>query len=147
MNRCYDKHRQCAKKQKHHLADKGPYSQGYGLPSSHVWMWELNNKEGRALKNWCFWTVMLEETPESPLESKEIKPVNLKGNQPQILFGRIEAEAEDLIFWPPDANGWGWRRPWFWVRLKAEGEEGDREWDGWMASSIQWAWTWANSRR
>ena len=94
------------KKHKHHLADKGPYSQGYGLSSSHVWMWELNNKEGRASKNWCFWIVMLEKTLESPLESKEIKPVNLKGNQPQILFGRIDAEADDLVFWLPDANGW-----------------------------------------
>ena len=94
------------KKQRHHFADNGPFSQGYGLYSSHVQMWELDNKEGRAPKNWCFWTVVLEKTLESPLESKEIKSVNLKENQPWILFGRTDAEAEALIFWPPDVNSW-----------------------------------------
>ena len=82
------------KKQRHHLADKGPYSQGCGLSSNHVQLWELDLKEGRALKNWCFWTVMLEKTLESLLDCREIKPVNLKGNQPWILFGRTDTEAE-----------------------------------------------------
>ena len=102
----YDKPRQCVKKQSHHFADKGPYSQGYGLSSSHTGMWELDNEEGRALKNWWFWTVVLEETLGNPLESKEIKPVNLKGNQPWILFGRTDAEAEAPTFWPRDAKSW-----------------------------------------
>ena len=88
------------------------YTQGYGLSSCHVWMWELDSKEGRVLKNWCFLIVVLEKTLESPLESKEIKPVNLKENQPWILFGRIDAEAEAPILWPPDAKNWLiWKDP------------------------------------
>ena len=84
---------------------KGPSSRGYGFSSSHVWMWELDCKESWALKNWCFWTVMLEKTLEShPLNCKEIKPVNPKGNQPWIFIGRTDAEAEAPIIWPPDAS-------------------------------------------
>ena len=96
----------CVKKQRHYFADKGPNSQGYGLFGSHIWMWELDNKETWASKNWCFWTVVLEKTRESPLESKEVKPDNLNGNQPWILFGRTGAEVEIPILWPPDANSW-----------------------------------------
>ena len=73
-------------------------------PSRHIWLWELVCKEGRAPKNWCIWTVMLEKTPESPLDFKEIKPVNLTGNQPWILIGRNDAEAEAPVFWSPDAK-------------------------------------------
>ena len=80
--------------------------QSYGFCSSHVWMWELDHKEGWTLKNWCFWTVMLEKTLESPLNSKEIKPVNLKGNQPWIFTGRTDAEVETSILWSPDAESW-----------------------------------------
>ena len=87
-----------------HFADKGLYSQSYGFPSSHVQMWELDRKEGWALKNWCFWMVMLEKTLESPLGCEEIKPVNPKGDQPWIFFGRTGAEAEALILWPPDVK-------------------------------------------
>ena len=88
------------KKQRHYFANKGPSSQSYGFSSSHVWMWVLDHKEGWALKNWCFWTVMLEKTLKSPLDSKKIKPVNPKGNQPWIFIGRTEAEAEPPILWP-----------------------------------------------
>ena len=77
----YNKPRQCVTKQRQHFADKGLNTQGYGLSSNYVHLWELDHKEGRALKNWCFWTVVLEKTPESPLDRREIKPVNLKGNQ------------------------------------------------------------------
>ena len=98
--------RQCVKKQGHHSVNKGPCSQVYGLSSTQLWMWELNNKEGRALKNWCFQTVVLEKTLESPLESKEIEPVNLKGNQPWILLERTDAVAEAPILWPPDVKSW-----------------------------------------
>ena len=94
------------KKQRHHFADKGPYSQGYDLSSSHVQIWELNYKEGRAPKNWCFPTVVLEKTFKNPLESKEIKPVNFKGNQPWILFGRTDAEPEAPRLWSSDVNSW-----------------------------------------
>ena len=75
------KPRQHIKKQRHDFADEGPSSQGYGFSSSHVWMWELDHKEGRAPKNWCFWTVVLEKTLESPLDCKEIKPVHPKANK------------------------------------------------------------------
>ena len=100
----YDKPRQHIKKQRHHFDDKGPYSQSYGFSISHVQMWELDDKEAWALKNWCFWTVVLEKTPESPLDSKEIKPINPKGNQPWRFIGRTVAETEAPILWPPDMN-------------------------------------------
>ena len=87
-------------------ADNGLSSQSYGVSSSHVWMWELDCKEGWALKNWCFRIVVLEKTPETPLESKEIKPVNPKGNQPWVFIGRTDAKAETPILWPPDAKNW-----------------------------------------
>ena len=83
---------------------KGPYSQSYGFSSSHVWMWQLYHKESWVLKNWCFLTVVLEKTLERPLDCKEIKPVNLKGNQPWIFIGRTDAEAEAPILWPPDGK-------------------------------------------
>ena len=101
-----DTPRQCVKKQRHPSVSKGPCSQVYGLSSSHLWMWELNNTEGRALKNWCFRTVLLEKTLESPLESKEIELVNFKGNQPWILLERSDAVAEAPILWPPDVKSW-----------------------------------------
>ena len=75
--------RQCIKKQRHYFADKGLYSQSYGFPSSHVWMWELHHKEGWAPKNWCFWIVVVEKTLESPLDCKEIQPVNPKEIYPE----------------------------------------------------------------
>ena len=87
-----------------HFADKGPYSQSYGFSSSHVGMWELDHKEGWAPKKWCFWTVVLEKTLESPLDCKEIKLVIPKGNQPWIFIGRINAEVEAPILWPSDAK-------------------------------------------
>ena len=98
----YDEPRQHAKKQRHYLVNKGPSSQGYGFSSSHVWMWELDHKEGWKLKNWYFLVVVLEKTLESPLDSKEIKPVNPKGNQPWIFIGRTDAEA--AVLWPPDVK-------------------------------------------
>ena len=98
----YDKPRQCVEKQRHHSADKGLYSQGYGLPSGHTWLWELDHKEGRAPKNWCLQTVVLEKAPESPLDSKKIKPVSLKGNQSWTFIGRTDVEAP--VFWSSDVN-------------------------------------------
>ena len=96
----------CVLKSRLYSVNKDLYSQGYGLPSSYVWLWELDRKEGRVPKNWCLGTVVLEKTPESPLDCKEIKPVNLKGNQPWIFVGRTDAEAETLVFWSLDANSW-----------------------------------------
>ena len=102
----YDQPRQHIKKQRHYFANKGPSSQSYGFSSGHVWMWKLDYKESRAPKNWYFLTVMLEKTPESPLDCKEIKPVNTKGNQSWIFIGRTDAEAETPILWPPDVKSW-----------------------------------------
>ena len=99
----YEKTRQFSKKQRHHFVDRCLYSQSYGFSSSHVWMWELDCKEGLALKNWCFWTVVLEKTLESPSGSKEIKSVSSKGNQPWI-FIRTDAEAEAPVLWSYDAK-------------------------------------------
>ena len=100
------KRRQHIQKQRHHFANKGMCSQSYGFSSSHIRMWELDHKEGWAPKNWCFQTVVLEKTLESPLDSKEIKPVHPKGNQPWIFIGRSHAESEAPIFWLPDAKSW-----------------------------------------
>ena len=91
-------------KKRHYFANKGPSSQSYDFSSSHVWMWELDYKESWAPKNWCFWTVVLEKTLVSPLDSKEIQPVHPKGNQSWIFFGRTDADAETPILWPPDAK-------------------------------------------
>ena len=81
-------------------------SQSYGFSSSHVWVWELDHKESWALKNCCFWTVVLEKTVESPLEYTEIQPVHPKGNQSWIFTRRTDVEAETPILWPPDAKNW-----------------------------------------
>ena len=102
----YDQLRQHIKKQRHYFANEGPSSQSYGFSSSYVWMWELDYKESWALKNWCFWTVVLEKTLESPLDCKEIKPVHPKGNQSWIFTWRTDAEAEIPILWSPDAKNW-----------------------------------------
>ena len=96
--------RQCTKKQRHHFANKGLYSQNYGFSTTHVCMWELDHKEGWVLKNWCFQSVLLEKTLESPVDSKEIQPVHPKGNQPWIFIGKTDSEAEAPILWPPDTK-------------------------------------------
>ena len=98
--------RQRVKKQRHYFADKDPSSQGYGFSSSHVWMWELDCEESWAPKNWCFWTVVLEKTLESPLDCKEIKPVHPKGNQSWIFIERTDTKAEAPLLWPPDVKSW-----------------------------------------
>ena len=123
-------------------------SQGYGFSSSHVWMWELYYKEGWAPKNWCFQTVVLEKTLESPLDYKEIKPVNPKGNQPWILIGRTDAEAEAPMLCPPHAKSqliwkdpharkdWGQEEKW-------ATEDTIVGWHHWA----HWTWVWTNSGR
>ena len=105
-NKSEYKPRQCIKKKRHHFAYKGPYSQSYGFSNSHVWILELDLKEGWVPKNWCFWSVVLEKNLESPLDSKEIKPVSPKGNQLWIVIGRTIAEAEAPTLWPPDVKSW-----------------------------------------
>ena len=104
LEKSYEKHRQHIKMQRHYFADKGPSSQSYGFSSIYVWMWELDHKERWAPKNWCFWTVVLKKTLESPLDCQEIQPVHPKGNQSWIFIGRTDAEARKL--WPSDAKNW-----------------------------------------
>ena len=102
----YDQPRQHIKEQRHYFSNKGPSSQSYGFFSSHVWIWELDNKESWVLKNWCFRTMVLEKTLQSPLDSREIKPVSPKGNQFWVFLRMTNAKAEAPILWPPDANSW-----------------------------------------
>ena len=135
----YDQPRLHIKRQRHFLGNE---HLSYGSFSSHVWMWELDYKESWASKNWCFWTVVLEKTLESPLDCKDIKSVNPKGNQSWMFIGRTDAETEAPILWVPNVKSW----PWCWERLKAGGEGDNRGWDGWMASLTRWTWVWASSR-
>ena len=93
-------------KNRHYFANKGLSSQGYGFSCGHVWMWVLDCEEGWAPKNWCFWTVVLEKTLESPLDCKEIQPVHSKGDQPWDFFERNDAKAETPVLWPPHAKSW-----------------------------------------
>ena len=104
----------------------------YGFSTSHVWMWELDHKEGWVMKNCCFWTVMLKKTLESPLDCKEMQPVYPKGNQSWIFIGRTDAEAETLntsATWCEELTQL--KGPWCWERLKAGGKGDDRGLDGW----------------
>ena len=140
----YDKTTQCIKKQRHYFANKGPSSQRYGFSSSHVWMWGLDHKEGWAMKNWCFCTVVLEKTLEIPLDCK-IKPVNPKGNQSWIFIGRTDAEAEAPILWPPDVKNWVLRKDSDagkdWRQEKGTTEDEMVGWHHWLNG-----WVWASSR-
>ena len=133
----YEKHRQHIKKQRHYFAKKGPSSQSFGFSSSHVW-----KNMTWVSKNWCFWSVVLENTPDSPLDCKVIKPVHPKGNQSWILIGKTDARAETPILWPPDVKNWLIGK----TLMLGKIECGDREWDGWMASPTQWTWVWVSSR-
>ena len=139
------KPRQHIKKQRRYFADKGPSSQSYGFPSSHVWMWELDYKESWAQKNWCSWTVVLEDSWES---------FGQQGDQ----TSQFQRKSTLIIYWKDWCWCWSsstlttrckqsthWQRPCGWERLGAGGKGGGRGWDGWMASPTQWTWAWANS--
>ena len=162
-----DKPRQYIKKERHHFANKDPYSQSYDFSSNHIWMCEFDHKEGWAPKNWCFWTVVLEKPLENPLDCKEIKSINPKGNQLWIYFGRTD-DAEAPIFWPPDVksqltgkdpdDGKDWRqkerratedemvRQHHWLNgYEFEQPPGDGEGQGSMCAAVHrvtksWAW-------
>ena len=137
-------HRQHIQKQRHYFANKGPSSQGYGFSSSHVWMSELDCEESWALKNWCFWTVVLEKTLKSPLDCKEIQPVHLKispgcsleGMMLKLILQSLATSREELTHW---------KRLGCWEGLGAGGKGDDRGWDGWMAAPTRWMWVWVNS--
>ena len=120
-------------------------SQSYGFSSSHVWMWELEYKESWVPKNWCFWTVVLEKTLESPLDCKEIQPVHPKA----VLDTHWKDwcwswNSNTLATWCEELTHW--KRPWCWERWKSGGEGNDRGWEGWMASPTQWTGVWVSSR-
>ena len=111
LEESYDQSRQHIKKQRHYFADKGPSRQSYGFSSGYVWMRELDYEESWVLKNWCFWTVVLEKTLESLLDSKEIQPVHSEGDQSWTFIGST-VEAETLILWSPDVKNWLiWKDP------------------------------------
>ena len=129
----YDKPKQWTEKQRHHFAEKGLSSQSYGFSSSHVWMWELDHEEGWVPKNWCFWTVVLEKTLESPLDCKEIKPVSPKGCQPWMFIESTDVEAP--ILWPSDAKSWLIGKD---PDARQEEKRVTEEWEGWMASPTLW---------
>ena len=118
------------------------------VSSSDVWMWELDYKESWAPKNRCLWTVVLEKTPESPLDCQEIQPVHSKGDESWLFIGRTDAEAETPILSPPDAKRWLIGKYPDAGKIEGKRRMGlNRGWDGWMASLTQWTWVWANSGR
>jgi len=139
------------KKQRHYFANNSPSSQGYGFSCGRVWMWELDCEESWAPKNWCFWTVVLEKTLQSPLDCKVIQPVHSKGDQSWVFFGRTDTKAETPILWPPHVKSW----------LIGKDSDAGRDWgqeekrmtedgchpleSGWMASPTRWTWVWVNS--
>ena len=139
----YDQPRQHIKKQRHYFANKGPSSQNCSFSSGHVWMWELDHKESRAPKSWCFWTVVLEKTLERPLDCKEIQPVHPKGNQSWIFIGSTDAEAETPMLWPPGEKNWligkdpDAGKDWRWEEKGMAEDE--------MTSLTQWKWVWVSS--
>ena len=130
------------------IANKGQSSQSYVFP---VVMYGCerkkaeHHKESWTPKNWCFWTVVLEKTLESPLDCKEIQPVHPEGDQSWVFIGKWNAEGELQYFgyltWRTDS----FERPWCCERLRARGEGDDRGWDGWMASPTWWTWVWVNA--
>ena len=141
----YDQPRQHIEKQRHYFVNKGLSSQGYDFSSGHMWMWELDYKESRALKNWCFWNVVLEKTLECPLDCKEIQSVHPRGDQSWVLIRRTDVEAGTPILWPPDAKSWLiWKDP---DAGKDWGQEEkgmtEDEMVGW-ASPTRWTWVWLN---
>ena len=142
----YDQTRQHIEKQRHYFANKVPASQGYGFSSGHLWMWKLDCEESWVLKNWCFWTVVLEKTLESPLNCKEIQPVHPKGNQSWVFteglilklrlqyFGHLMRRVDSL------------EKTLMLGGIVAGGEGDDRGWDGWMESLTRWTWVWVHTR-
>ena len=134
------------KKQRHYFANKGPSSQSYGFSSSHVWMWELDCEESWALKNWCFWTVVLEKTLEIPCTARRSSQSILKEISPEYslegLMLKLKLQYFGHLMGRTDSLEWSW----CWERLKAGGEGDDRGWDGWMASPAWRIWIWASFR-
>ena len=140
----YDQLGQHIEKQRHYFANKGPSSQGYGFSSGHVWMWDLDYKENWAPKNWCFWTVVLGKTPETPWIAQRSNQSILKEISPGWKDWCWSWNSRSLATWCEELTHL--KRPWCWERLGAGGEGDKRGWDGWMASPTWWTWVWVNSR-
>ena len=149
----YVKPRQYFKKQRHYFAGKGPYCQSYGFSSSHVWMWELDRKEGWALKNGCFQTVGLEKTLDRrrlltvPWTARRLNQSILKEINPEYSLEEpmLKLKLHIWATWCEELTHW--KRPWCWEKLKAGGKGGNKGWDGWITSPTQWTWVWGNSER
>ena len=141
----YNQPRQHIKKQRHYIVNKGPPSQSYGFSSSHVWMWELDYKESWAQKNWCFWTVVLEKTLESPLDCKEIQPVHPKGDQSccslEGLMLKLKLQYFGHLMW----RAYSFEKTLILGKIEGRRRRGDRRWDVWMASPTVWTWVWVDS--
>ena len=131
---------------RHHFANQSPYSQSYGFSSRHIQMWELDLKEGRMSKNWCLWIIVLEKTPESPLDCKG-KPVNPIGNQPWILIGRTDVEPEAPILWPPDVKSRLIGKDLMLGKTEGKRRRGWQRMRGLDIITNSMTWIWANSRR
>ena len=139
----YDQPRQRIIKQRHYFANKGPSIQSCGFPSGHVWMWELDYQESWVLRNWCFWTVVLEKTLESPLDCKEIQPVHgCSGDQSWVFFGRTDAKAKTPVLWPPHAKSWLIGKDSDAGRDWGQEEKGttENEMAGWHHGLDTWVW-------
>ena len=138
LEESYDQPIQHIQKQRHYFASKSLASQSYGFSSGHVWMWELDSEGSWAPKNWCFWTVVLEKTLESPLDCKEVQPVHTKRDQSWMLIGRTDVKAETPVLWPPDAKNWlVWKDPdagkdWRWEE-KGTAEDKIVGWHHWLS--------------
>ena len=130
---------------RHYFANKGPSSQGYDFSSGHVWMWDLDCEEGWVLKNWFFWTVVLEKTLESPLDCKEIQPVHSKEDPFWVFMEGLMLKLKLQYFGHLIWRVTHWKRLWCWEGLVAGGEGDDRGWDDCMASPTRWTWVWVNS--
>ena len=136
-----DQPRQHIKEQRYYFDYKGPSSQGYGLSSGHVWMWELDCKESWALKNWCFWTVVLEKRLQNPLDRKEIQPVHPKWNQSWVFIGGTDIEAETPILWPPHANSWLIGKDWLLGKIEGRRRRRQRmRWLDCITNSMDMVW-------
>ena len=136
----YDQPRQHIKKQRHHIVNKGPSSQGYGFSSGHVWMWGLDYKESWVPKNWCFWTRMFEKTLESPLDCKEIQPVHPKGYQSWVFIGRTDVEAEFQYFGHLMRRANSFEKTLKLGKIEGRRRRGRQRMRWLMASPTQWTW-------
>ena len=141
----YDQSIQHIKKQRHYFANKGPSSQGYVFSSSHVWIWELDYKESWAPKNWCFWTVVLEKTLESPLDWRRSNQSILKEISPRCSLERLMLKLKLQYFGHLMRRADSFEKTLMLGKIEGRGEGDGRRWDGWMASPTQWTWVWVNS--